>query len=185
MTRRATLSPIDPSITLALNPVVELQPGQHQLVPVSVESVEGFRDLQTKIWDVQDEDSLASAFKILAERVHPLALGDVARDRVLSRSMQCQAFFTFFVSHFTFHARYWRVASRLAFLRRNPRQCCGLGMAYFWDLHGISLATTVTMADADAWPLIGQKLPAACRSPRPRLKHHSAIILASPPGYST
>jgi hypothetical protein len=48
---------------------------------VSVESVAGFRDLLTKVWEVKDQDSLASAFKILAERVHPLALGDVARVR--------------------------------------------------------------------------------------------------------
>ena len=81
MTRLATLSPIDPSITGPLNPVVEIQPGQRQLVPVSVESVAGFRDLLTKVWDVKDETSLASAFKILAECVHPLALGDVARVR--------------------------------------------------------------------------------------------------------
>ena len=81
MTRLATLSPIDPSITGPLNPVVEIQPGQRQLVPVSVESVAGFRDLLTKVWDVKNEDSLASAFKILAERVHPLALGDVVRVR--------------------------------------------------------------------------------------------------------
>ena len=79
MTRLATLSPIDPSITGPLNPVVEIQPGQRQVVPVSVESVAGFRDLLTKVWDVGDQNSLASAFKILAERVHPLALGDVQR----------------------------------------------------------------------------------------------------------
>lgn len=81
MTRLATLSPIDPSIVRPLNPVVEMQPGQRQIVSVSVESVAGFRDLLTKVWDVQDEDSLAAAFKILAERVHPLALGDVVRVR--------------------------------------------------------------------------------------------------------
>lgn len=81
MTRGATLSPIDPSITTPLNPVVEFAPGQRQAVPLSVESVAGFKALVTEDWGLKGEDSLAGAFKFLADRVNPLALGDVFRAR--------------------------------------------------------------------------------------------------------
>src|ERR1700728_2362131 len=81
MTRAATLSPIDPSITSPLNPVVEMAPGQRQLLPVSVESVAGFKGLVTEDWGISKEENLAAAFKMLSDRVHPLALGDVFRVR--------------------------------------------------------------------------------------------------------
>jgi len=81
MTRLATLSPIDPSIGGPLNPVVEMTPGQRQLVPLSVESVAGYKGLVIEDWGVKGEEALAGAFRILAERVHPLALGDVFRRR--------------------------------------------------------------------------------------------------------
>lgn len=81
MTSGATLSPIDPSIVGPLNPAVELAPGQRQLIPLSVESVAGFRKLVVNEWDIKGEDALSAAFKLLAEKVHPLALGDVFRAR--------------------------------------------------------------------------------------------------------
>ena len=81
MTRGATLSPIDPSVTTALNPVVELGPGRRELVPLSVESVAGFKALVTEEWGLQGEEVRAIAWRSLAERVHPLALGDVFRAR--------------------------------------------------------------------------------------------------------
>jgi hypothetical protein len=81
MGRAATLSPIDPSITSPLNPVVEMAPGQRQLLPVSVESVAGFKALVTEDWGITKEENLAAAFKMLSDRVHPLALGDVFRVR--------------------------------------------------------------------------------------------------------
>ncbi len=81
MTPVATLSPIDPSVTTALNPAVEIVPGQRQLLPVSVESVAGFKGLVKEDWGISDEEQLGLAFKMLAERVHPLALGDVFRSR--------------------------------------------------------------------------------------------------------
>ena len=81
MTRGATLSPIDPSIVGALNPAVEVAPGQRQLVPLSVETVAGFKDLVTKEWEMKGEEALTAAFRLLGEKVHPLALGDVYRAR--------------------------------------------------------------------------------------------------------
>ena len=80
MTRAATLTPIDPSINGPLNPVIEPGPGQRQSVPVSVESVAGYRTLVKEDWRLNDEGT-GIAFKILAERINPLALGDVYRSR--------------------------------------------------------------------------------------------------------
>ena len=82
MTGAGTLSPIDPSVTTPLNPMVEGPiAGQRQLLPVSVESVAGFKSLLQEDWSVKSEEMMAQIFKILAERVHPLALGDVYRSR--------------------------------------------------------------------------------------------------------
>jgi ClpP class serine protease len=82
MTRAGTLSPIDPSVTTPLNPVAEgPMPGQRQFLPVSVESVAGFRSLLQEDWAVKNEEMTTEIFRVLAEKVHPLALGDVYRSR--------------------------------------------------------------------------------------------------------
>lgn len=82
MTGVGTLSPIDPSITSPLNPVADgPMPGQKQLLPVSVESVAGFKSLLQEDWGIKSEESLVKLYSLLAERVHPLALGDVYRSR--------------------------------------------------------------------------------------------------------
>jgi hypothetical protein len=78
MTRGATLSPIDPSIEGPLNPAVQLNPqAPPSLVPLSVESVAGYQALISKEWRTNP----APLLRVLAERVHPLALGDVYRIR--------------------------------------------------------------------------------------------------------
>ncbi len=82
MTGAGTLSPIDPSISTPLNPVAEgPMQGQKQLLPVSVESVAGFKSLMREEWEIKSEDAAVQIFRLLAERVHPLALGDVYRSR--------------------------------------------------------------------------------------------------------
>jgi|SRR5579863_6526677 len=82
MTRAGTLSPIDPSVTTPLNPSSDgPMPGTRQLLSVSVESVAGFKSLIEKDWGIKDEEMLTQLFKVLAHRVHPLALGDVYRSR--------------------------------------------------------------------------------------------------------
>jgi hypothetical protein len=81
MNRAGTLSPIDPSLVRPLNPAVEMPTGERLLVPVSVESVVGFRDLVKQEWGINGEEWLSAAFRVLSERVHPLALGDVTRAR--------------------------------------------------------------------------------------------------------
>jgi hypothetical protein len=80
MTKAATLTPIDPSVQGPLNPAVELVPGTRQSLPVSVESVAGYRSLIKEDWKLGGEGT-AVAFKILAEKINPLALGDVYRSR--------------------------------------------------------------------------------------------------------
>jgi hypothetical protein len=81
MGRAATLTPIDPSVQTPLNPVIETGPGQpRQILPISVESVAGYKTLIEEDWRLNDE-AAGVAFRILAERVNPLALGDVYRSR--------------------------------------------------------------------------------------------------------
>ena len=83
MSRLGQLSPIDPSITSPLGPMVQIpnQPGQFQAVPVSVEDVMGFIDLATKAALLKEERSILSVFDRLSSQVHPLALGAVYRSR--------------------------------------------------------------------------------------------------------
>lgn len=79
MTKGATLSPIDPSITRPLNPAIQLNKNQQsQIIALSVESVAGYQGLIDKEWKGSNKSEL---YKILAEKVHPLALGDVYRVR--------------------------------------------------------------------------------------------------------
>ena len=85
MTRLATLSSIDPSITGLLNPVVEVTPGpgvppQRMPVPVGVESVAGFKKLVLDEWKL-DHEGAAKAFSLLADKVNPLLLGDLQRSK--------------------------------------------------------------------------------------------------------
>lgn len=83
MSRLGQLSPIDPSITSPLGPTVQVpsQPGQQQVIPVSVEDVIGFIDLATKQAGLKEERSLLAVFDRLSSQVHPLALGSVYRSR--------------------------------------------------------------------------------------------------------
>jgi hypothetical protein len=76
----ATLTPIDPSLNSPLGPVIEVGPGQRQSVPVSVESVAGYHELLLKQWKLKGP-ALAVAFRLLAEKINPLVLGDVYRVR--------------------------------------------------------------------------------------------------------
>jgi hypothetical protein len=87
MTRLATLGAIDPSINGPLNPTTDLMlpgmvgvPGQKLPVPVAVESVAGYRKLVEDHWKL-DADGTTQAFKLLADKVHPLLLGDLQRSR--------------------------------------------------------------------------------------------------------
>ena len=75
MTKQDRLGPIDPSINGPLNPVAGGNP-----VPVSVEAVNGFMGLSREYASAH-EDNLAKVLMHLAEKVHPLVLGEVFRSR--------------------------------------------------------------------------------------------------------
>ena len=76
MTKQATLGPIDPSIETALNPAIDGAQGRY---PVSVEAVSGFLDFARNA--LGKEADLTSTLLALADRVHPLVLGDAYRIR--------------------------------------------------------------------------------------------------------
>lgn len=82
MTKQATLGPIDPSLNSPLNPQNPLIPNNPQArIPVSVESIQGFFDLAKQELKLNDEENLKDVLLNLAEKVHPLVLGNVYRSR--------------------------------------------------------------------------------------------------------
>lgn len=78
MTKQATLGPIDPSVNTPLNPQIN-GAGPEARVPVSVEAIKGFLELAKHELSISDENALATIFSTLAEKVHPLVLGEVYR----------------------------------------------------------------------------------------------------------
>lgn len=84
MTKQATLGPVDPSVNGPLNPLptgIQTVPGQMpQTVPVSVEAVNGYKQLAKDEFGLEGHD-LESVYRTLSEMVHPIALGNVYRAR--------------------------------------------------------------------------------------------------------
>lgn len=80
MTKQATLGPIDPSITTALNPQVPGGPPDAK-VPVSVEAIKGFLELGQEELSIKSEEQLSKILLALADKVHPLVLGEVYRSK--------------------------------------------------------------------------------------------------------
>lgn len=80
MTKQATLSPIDPSITSPLNPQL---PGgtPQQRVGVSVEAIAGYFGLAKEYAGLITEGQLKEVMIKLSDHVHPVALGEVFRAR--------------------------------------------------------------------------------------------------------
>ena len=83
------LSPIDPSVASPFNPPAPgtQQPGMVSLLPVSVEDMIGFLDLARKEIGLKADDSMVEVLGILADKVHPLALGAVYRAREQNSSL--------------------------------------------------------------------------------------------------
>jgi len=80
----AQLGPIDPSVSSPYNPPppgVLPQAGRVQLLPVSVEDMLGYIHLVKNGAGISHEDALARLIAIMADKVHPLALGAVYRAR--------------------------------------------------------------------------------------------------------
>jgi len=82
MTKMGQLSPIDPSVTHPLAPIVQIpgQPGG-KIAPVNVEDVNAFIELARKEVGLSEEDSMKKVFEVLASKINPLVLGAVQRSR--------------------------------------------------------------------------------------------------------
>jgi len=82
MTKQATLGPIDPSLNSPLNPQDPRQPNNPTaLIPVSVESIQGYFDLAKDELKLNSETELKDVLISLSEKVHPLVLGNIYRSR--------------------------------------------------------------------------------------------------------
>jgi len=79
------LGPTDPTVSNPFNPQNPLQP--NTLLGISVEDVTSYFELVKEDVGIRHEDELIQAFSILAEKVHPLALGNVKRSNLQSRMM--------------------------------------------------------------------------------------------------
>ncbi len=80
MTRQATLGPIDPSINGPLNPEIPGAPPQ-QRAPVSVEAINGYIAFAKGEIGLNSNEAKLAVLRSLADRVHPLVLGEVYRSR--------------------------------------------------------------------------------------------------------
>jgi hypothetical protein len=85
MTKMGELGPIDPSVVNAFNPQDPANPTAR--IPVSVEDVYSYLALAKEKGGLHDETAMVQAFMLMAERIHPLALGNVHRNYLLIRSL--------------------------------------------------------------------------------------------------
>lgn len=92
MSKVAQLSPVDPSVQSPYNPQAPgpQQPGAISYLPVSVEDVIGYLDLAREEANIKDDNAMASVFKELSSKVHPLSLGNVFRARAQMRMLATQ-----------------------------------------------------------------------------------------------
>ena len=79
------LGPTDPTVANEFNPPNPNMPGR--VLGISVEDVASYIALVKQDVGIQHEDELIQAFNHLAEKVHPLALGNVKRHTLQSQLM--------------------------------------------------------------------------------------------------
>jgi serine dehydrogenase proteinase len=72
----AEMGPIDPTVSNAFNPV---NPATQQSIGISVEDVKAYIGFIKESVGIRHEDELIKAVEILANKIHPLALGNVER----------------------------------------------------------------------------------------------------------
>lgn len=84
MTKMGELGPIDPSVVNAYNPEDPRNPLAR--MPVNIEDVYSYFTLACETARI-DSESITDIFAILAEKIHPLALGNVHRNYLLIRSL--------------------------------------------------------------------------------------------------
>lgn len=78
----AEMGPIDPTVSNNFNPI---DPTTQQRIGISVEDVKAYVSFIKDTVGIRHEDELVQAIKILAEKVHPLAIGNVERFIAQSR----------------------------------------------------------------------------------------------------
>ena len=81
------LGPTDPVVGNQFNPK---DPDTKEQLGISVEDVMAYVDLLKEDVEIRHEDELVLAFNHLADKVHPLALGNVKRSRSQSRQLACK-----------------------------------------------------------------------------------------------
>ncbi|HBV95682.1 MAG: hypothetical protein JL50_10345 [Peptococcaceae bacterium BICA1-7] len=84
MGKMGELGPIDPSVVNAYNPEDPRNPLAR--MPVNIEDVYSYFTLASETARI-DSESITDIFAILAEKIHPLALGNVHRNYLLIRSL--------------------------------------------------------------------------------------------------
>lgn len=72
----AEMGPIDPTVSNDFNPI---DPVTQQRIGISVEDVKAYVSFIKDTVGIRHEDELIQAIRILAEKVHPLAIGNVER----------------------------------------------------------------------------------------------------------
>lgn len=84
----AELGPIDPTVSNEFNPKDETT---HQRLGISVEDVTAYVTFVKETVGIRHEDELVKAIEILANKVHPLAIGNVERfisqSRLIARKL--------------------------------------------------------------------------------------------------
>jgi hypothetical protein len=85
MGKMGELGPIDPSVINAFNPQDPSNPSAR--LPVNIEDVYSYMNLIAEKIGIYDESVMSRAFLLLAEKIHPLALGNVHRNWMLIRSL--------------------------------------------------------------------------------------------------
>jgi len=78
------LGPTDPTVGNAFNP---RDPVTQKQLGINVEDVNAYIQLIQEDVGIQHQDELVQAFNLLADKVHPLALGNVKRFLIQSRQM--------------------------------------------------------------------------------------------------
>ncbi|MCK8828324.1 hypothetical protein MWH25_11325 [Natroniella acetigena] len=84
MGKMGELGPIDPTVANAFNPQNPNNPTAK--IPISVEDVSSYLNLAQEKFNLKSEENLIKVFSHLANKVHPLALGNVHRNYLLIRS---------------------------------------------------------------------------------------------------
>lgn len=83
MHKMGNLGPTDPTVSNQFNP----RDKSNQSIGINVEDVNAYIQLVKEDVGITHEDELVQAFNILAQQVHPLALGNVKRFLIQSRQM--------------------------------------------------------------------------------------------------